>query len=382
MQVRLYALAPLAALGLALLLRQTQWPSPAAKVAINDLIGQKPSAILETSRASEARYQVSARLLMALAFSETRFRTLVEERGQRGWVRLPPWRPSRFFRADAALRLGFGPEVFQDPAAGLGVVAARLAALAGESPTTEPFASDPFERWRGALERWNGAVDPRVNSLYAEQVLALARAGFSGYDDQGRRIEILPEAVPAGAATSVGYKLPVDSRSDGFVGEPELPYVRSNPKAHRPLPDPPRNVRYIVIHAAQNTFATILDYFQWPTTKVSSHYMVRAHDGFAVQLVDERIVAFHDACFNEESIGIEHEGYVEDGRRWFSDAMYRASARLVRRIAERHGIPLDREHILGHDEAPDCSEHTDPGAAWDWDRYMGYVSGSLPDAAL
>ncbi|HEY5932985.1 MAG TPA: peptidoglycan recognition family protein, partial [Kofleriaceae bacterium] len=111
-------------------------------------------------------------------------------------------------------------------------------------------------------------------------------------------------------------------------------------------------------------------------TKVGAHYLVDSVTGTTVQMADERLVVFHDACFNEESIGIEHEGYVEAGQLWYSDEQYEASARLVRDIAKRHEIPLDRDHILGHGEAPDCSDHTDPGPGWDWDRFMGLVARS------
>ena len=123
----------------------------------------------------------------------------------------------------------------------------------------------------------------------------------------------------------------------------------------------------------QNTLPVILEYFRKPTTQVGAHYLVDSVAGTTVQMADERLVVFHDACFNEESVGIEHEGYVEAGRQWYSEAQYRASARLVRDIAQRHGIPLDRSHILGHGETPDCSDHTDPGPGWDWDRFMSYV---------
>ena len=52
--------------------------------------------------------------------------------------------------------------------------------------------------------------------------------------------------------------------------------------------------------------------------------------------------------------------------------MYRSSARLVRHLADKYDVPIDREHILGHVEVPGAT-HTDPGPGWDWDRYMRYV---------
>lgn len=134
-------------------------------------------------------------------------------------------------------------------------------------------------------------------------------------------------------------------------------------------------MKAIVLHVANGTLVSALAWFQRPSARTSAHYLVRSSDGMIVQMVDEKRVAFHDACFNDESIGIEHEGMTQDGARWFSDAMYRSSARLVRDIARRHQIPLDRAHVLGHNEAPDCSEHDDPGPFWDWAYYWRLVEG-------
>jgi hypothetical protein len=56
--------------------------------------------------------------------------------------------------------------------------------------------------------------------------------------------------------------------------------------------------------------------------------------------------------------------------------MYRTSARLVRYLAKRYDIPLDRQHILGHDNVPGTTTatirgmHTDPGPYWDWAHYF------------
>ncbi len=58
-----------------------------------------------------------------------------------------------------------------------------------------------------------------------------------------------------------------------------------------------------------------------------------------------------------------------DRPEFFTDVMYRRSAVLTADICARHGIPRDREHIVGHHEVPG-SDHTDPGVLWDWDRYL------------
>ncbi|MDQ3825808.1 MAG: N-acetylmuramoyl-L-alanine amidase, partial [Actinomycetota bacterium] len=87
--------------------------------------------------------------------------------------------------------------------------------------------------------------------------------------------------------------------------------------------------------------------FQDPHRRVSAHYVIRSSDGQVTQLVHTKDVAFHagNYWFNMHSLGIEHEGVMVDGARWYTEQMYQASARLVRYLAARYHIPLDREHI-------------------------------------
>ncbi|WP_010471205.1 N-acetylmuramoyl-L-alanine amidase, partial [Streptomyces somaliensis] len=66
----------------------------------------------------------------------------------------------------------------------------------------------------------------------------------------------------------------------------------------------------------------------------------------------------------------------------FTPAMYAASARLTAGICARYGIPVDREHVIGHVEV-EGTDHTDPGPHWDWDRYMELVrrAAAAPSAS-
>ncbi|WP_326785382.1 N-acetylmuramoyl-L-alanine amidase [Streptomyces sp. NBC_00151] len=128
----------------------------------------------------------------------------------------------------------------------------------------------------------------------------------------------------------------------------------------------------VVIHVTQGSFASAVRAFQDPKHEAAAHYVVRG-DGHVTQMIRELDVAFHagNRAYNERSVGIEHEGFV-DRPSSFTDAMYEASARLTARICGRYGIPVDREHIIGHIEVPG-TDHTDPGRYWDWDRYIRLV---------
>ncbi|WP_419998023.1 N-acetylmuramoyl-L-alanine amidase [Streptomyces boninensis] len=129
----------------------------------------------------------------------------------------------------------------------------------------------------------------------------------------------------------------------------------------------------VIIHVTQGGYATTLKVFRDPAHRAATHYVVRAQDGHIEQMVRELDVAYHagNREYNERSIGIEHEGWV-DRPESFTDAMYQSSARLTADICRRHDIPVDRKHIIGHHEVPGA-DHTDPGPHWDWNRYMEQV---------
>ncbi|HEX6497672.1 MAG TPA: N-acetylmuramoyl-L-alanine amidase [Micromonosporaceae bacterium] len=134
-------------------------------------------------------------------------------------------------------------------------------------------------------------------------------------------------------------------------------------------------INYVVIHVTQETWSDAIAIFQDPSSKVSAHYVFRSSDGAVAQTVREKDIAWHAGnwTYNTQSIGIEHEGWVDDSS-WFTDAMYRASASLTREITGKYGIPRDRNHIIGHSEVPGAT-HTDPGPYWDWTYYMQLVNG-------
>jgi hypothetical protein len=61
----------------------------------------------------------------------------------------------------------------------------------------------------------------------------------------------------------------------------------------------------------------------------------------------------------------------------FTTEQYYAGASLACAISARQGIPLDREHVIGHNEVPGTT-HTDPGLTWDWPHFMWLTSLCAP----
>ncbi|WP_235437578.1 N-acetylmuramoyl-L-alanine amidase, partial [Micromonospora sp. RV43] len=107
----------------------------------------------------------------------------------------------------------------------------------------------------------------------------------------------------------------------------------------------------------------------------SAHYLLRSSDGAVTQMVRDKDIAWHAGnwTYNTQSIGIEHEGYV-DNASWYTDAMYRSSAALTRFLCDKYGIPKTRNNIIGHNQVPGAT-HTDPGPNWNWTYYMQLVTG-------
>lgn len=140
------------------------------------------------------------------------------------------------------------------------------------------------------------------------------------------------------------------------------------------------SVDFIVIHYTEISYARTLSAFHNPNSYVSAHYVVR-NDGHVAQIVGEADTAWHagNSWFNDHSVGIEIEKSDESNPD-FTPEEYYAAASLACGIAARHDIPLDRQHVIGHNEVPG-STHTDPGPTWGWDHFMYLTSLCAPPVA-
>jgi uncharacterized protein (TIGR03382 family) len=142
-------------------------------------------------------------------------------------------------------------------------------------------------------------------------------------------------------------------------------------------------IEMVIIHTAEGSFEGTIGWFSNPSAMASTQYVVSS-DGDVAQMVAESDTAWHagNDDYSRRSIGIEHEGFVAEPDRWYTDRMYEASAALVRYLCDEYDVPIDRDHIIGHNEVPNpydptrkggVSGHTDPGDGWDWRRFMTLV---------
>ncbi len=137
-------------------------------------------------------------------------------------------------------------------------------------------------------------------------------------------------------------------------------------------------INYVIIHTVEGTHKGCVSWFKTEKSKVSAHYVV-GFDGKITQMVKDKDRAWHAGVklYNEEAIGIEHEGFA--AKNDWTEKQVKASANLVRWLCHEYGIPIDRKHLLGHTEiAP--KRKKDPGPYFNWDLYVGLVKD--PKASL
>ncbi|NRQ37908.1 N-acetylmuramoyl-L-alanine amidase [Nonomuraea sp. NN258] len=280
-----------------------------------------------------------------------------------------------------------------DPAANIRGGAALLADF--QKSLGAPLSADPGE-WYGAVAKYSGAQEAGAAKFFADEVYATIKGGVERTTDDGHRVNLpavpdlekiekwleklglrpsRPDGVECPASISCewipsGYA----ERPNGSYGHHDL--------ANRPFS---QKVDYIIIHDMEGYFLPSIGLVKDPNYGASWHYSVRASDGHIAQHIKTKDVGWQAGNWyiNAKSVGIEHEGFLRAGSTWYTEAMYRSSARLVRYLAMKHGVPLDRAHILGHDNVPGTlpttvrGMHEDPGPFWDWAHYFELMGAPL-----
>ncbi|MET8161944.1 N-acetylmuramoyl-L-alanine amidase [Sphaerisporangium sp. NPDC005289] len=256
-----------------------------------------------------------------------------------------------------------------DTAANIDGAAALLRSYAEEAGLDETARKDAG-RWYPTVARYGNATTPEVARLYADTVYELLGRGL-----RAAGVSIAPREVTADRG-AYARTLDLNAQAAAAPDYPSGTWVAASSSNYTASSRPSAYaIDRVVIHITQGSYAGTISWFQNPSAQVSAHYVVRSSDGAVTQMVREKDIAWHAGnwSYNTRSIGIEHEGYVTDAS-WYTDAMYRGSAALTRYICDKYGIPKDRAHIIGHSEVPGAT-HTDPGPYWDWNKYMGYVTG-------
>ncbi|MCL2728629.1 MAG: N-acetylmuramoyl-L-alanine amidase [Actinomycetia bacterium] len=271
--------------------------------------------------------------------------------------------------------------------------------------------ADPAQ-WYAAVERYSQSTDKAGAKLFADRVFSTMRDGVSAVTADGQQVTLsaapalkadvpaqAPLAAPAttaGKAVTNAAAVPTadcpSSLACNFVPAAYAANSTTDPSkygnydiAERPSSSLPHNgspdIRYIVIHDTEGGFDGSIQTFQNPANLAGTNYIIRASDGKVTQMVENKNITWHagNMGFNQHAIGIEHEGYAMKQGSWYTEAQYDSSAALVKYLATEFHIPLDREHIIGHDEVPGpldsyvAGMHWDPGPYWDWNHYMALL---------
>ncbi|WP_329136318.1 N-acetylmuramoyl-L-alanine amidase [Streptomyces sp. NBC_01476] len=260
-----------------------------------------------------------------------------------------------------------------------------------------------IDGWYAAAARYSQGTEDKIAQVFADQVWDTLRTGASATTTDGQQItlppvghlhpnrndvrklglkDVTPPAgtQPAECPKSLGCD--VIPAAYTLLDPANLADYGSHDIADRPHDLP---IRYITLHDTEETYDGTLDLFRDPTYAAGAHYVVRSSDGHVTQLTPTKDIAWDSAnrSFYQHSIGIEQEGYATHSSTWFSEPLYRSTAALVKYLAKKYDIPLDRAHILGHDNIPGSSEsgiatqHWDPGPGWDWEHFFDLLGAPV-----
>lgn len=133
----------------------------------------------------------------------------------------------------------------------------------------------------------------------------------------------------------------------------------------------------IVDHITAGLFPGCLNWLCNPAAQASAHYLV-TKTGRIFQMVKDEYKAWHAGGVNKPNwklydgtnpnlytIGIEHEALAGEG---LTDAQYQASLWLHKELMEKWGIPVDDEHIIGHNRIDSVDRPNCPGAKFPWTK--------------
>jgi N-acetyl-anhydromuramyl-L-alanine amidase AmpD len=251
--------------------------------------------------------------------------------------------------------------------------------------------------WYAAVAEYSGATQRNSAELFANDVFGTLRAGASlvTSDGQAMRLAATQGLRPERRVVSrLGLRASVHAAARADC--PASLNCRFVPAAYAEAPggDPGNygdydkatrpgdlKINSIVIHDTEESYANTIATFQDPSSHVTANYVIQSSTGDITEMVRPHDVAWAagDWYYNTHSISIEHEGFAAQGSVWYTQAMYKASAKLVRYLARRFGVPLDRQHIIGHDNVPGptdsltAAQHWDPGPFWNWTYYMALL---------
>ena len=335
-------------------------------------LGVQPGPFADDFAAAAQEFDVSAALLVAIAYTETRFQMVEgheEFGGQPAAWGVMALRGERLIRGARLAGVSLD-QARSDVRSNVRAAAALIDALADESAIDR---SEPAQ-WKTVIERFSGIELQIGREAYFRDVArALPAAGAIG----GRPMVLPPECpAPGGPITPP----PVVAAPDYTAA-----LWRASPNFNTRQAGEGGVPQMVIIHTCEGAYSGCWSWLINPVSQVSAHYVVNEDGSEISQLVAEPQRAWHigatyDCALNRRrkcsltgvqsnhfTIGVEHGGFASQSS--FPEGQLNASARLVCDITRDNNIPRDWQHIVAHGQLQP-QNRTDPGPNWPWISYL------------
>ncbi|MFE5797213.1 N-acetylmuramoyl-L-alanine amidase [Streptomyces sp. NPDC056503] len=279
-------------------------------------------------------------------------------------------------------------------------VRAGAALLAEYQKQAGAELSDEAGDWYPAVARFSESTQKKGAEVFAKRVFESIKKGERKLTADGEQLTLpadpsvtpaAPANVPLAAsfasttATTATVECPAGMNCTPHFIVPAADGSKNYTQADRP--NNGVDIRQIVIHDTEGAWDGSLRTLTDPKGKGSAQYMINAAGTEVAQLLENKNLAWHAGNWthNMHAIGVEHEGWAIKEGSWFDPQLYRTSAELVKFLAAKYGVPIDREHIIGHDEVALQTDdrmdtlHWDAGPYWDWNYYMSLLGAPQGD---
>lgn len=336
--------------------------------------------IADLINAAAAKYDVDPITLLALMIAESNLYTGPKARRERTYpdvsygliqqtvwtihpdTGLPVTRGADGLALDTPENRRIVRDWLEVPDNAIDYAARRLAELAVRWKETEPLRL--LSRWNApawTLEE-NAARQPESIRNYQRGLAEAER-----YRVGAQQEDIMPRPQPPAGIVWIG-----------------TPHFEQGRAGRRPLA--------IVNHVAEGSLAGVDSWFQNPASQVSAHFCV-GFDGAIHQYVTTSNTAWANGRVNRPNlaipwlaeavntgtnpntltISIEREGF---SREPLSEAMYQSILALHRYLCAYWNIPIDREHIIGHNAIDSIDRANCPGPYFPRDRLLTDLNAS------
>lgn len=244
------------------------------------------------------------------------------------------------------------------------------------------------------LAEWSGYADRWHQMDYATRVLGVLARGGSLQNYAGEWFEREGMDVPPALLVTAPKPVELTSLVAEFEGAELFP-MNPGVSGKYLVGRDGYSVDTLIIHDTEGGWEGSVATFQ-NQGSTSVHYLI-GKDGRVAQFMSEADTGYHcgNRIYNRRSVGIEHVGYAHLE---YPETQYAKSAVMVSHLAAKYAIPMDRSHIIGHDQVPssiqpnyvavdgppcmkspkECQDiwyyggasgHTDPGI-WQWGPFM------------